>query len=143
MKLEMPKCKLTNKAHSHVLLHVFCLKFFRIYHIMSSEEALKMSQHNFFPEIKRKVMLLVIYLFNYDSSKSTLFTWHFTFSGVQFLSNKWEFFVPCNTQRLQEHPSFFLCFEMYFSIKTLLFSIMLNEIFYSVLTSVSNSHFLQ
>ena len=38
--------------------------------ITYSEEALKACQHNFF---QRKVILLVIYLFNYDSFKSTMF----------------------------------------------------------------------
>ena len=36
--------------------------------IASSEEGLKMCEYNFF---QRKVVLLVIYLFNYDSSKAT------------------------------------------------------------------------
>ena len=82
------------------------LSFSEYITITSSEEALKMCQHNFFQEIKWTVVLLAIYLFNYDSSESTLFIWHLTFSWVQLLSNKWEFFVSCNTSRLQEHPSF-------------------------------------
>ena len=65
-----------------------------------------MCEHNFFPEIKRKVVSLVIYPLNYDSSKSSLFIWHLTFSWAQLLSNKWELFVSCNTQRLRKHPSF-------------------------------------
>ena len=84
----------------------FAISFSEYTTITSFEEALKMCQHNFFQKIKRKVVLLVIYLFNYDSSKSALFIWHLTFSWVQLLSNKWEFFVSCNTSRLQEHPSF-------------------------------------
>ena len=32
-----------------------------------------MCEHNFFQEVKRKVVLLVIYLFNYHSSEFTLF----------------------------------------------------------------------
>ena len=83
----------------------FAISFSEYTTITSFEEALKMCQHNFFQKIKRKVVLLVIYLFNYDSSKSALFIWHLTFSWVQLLSNKWEFFVSCNTSRLQEHPS--------------------------------------
>ena len=75
----------------------FGLSFSEYIRITSSEEALKMCQHNFFQKIKRKVVLLVIYLFNYDSYKSTLFIWHLTFSWVQLLSNKWEFFVSCNS----------------------------------------------
>ena len=71
----------------------FGLSFSEYIRITSSEEALKMCQHNFFQKIKRKVVLLVIYLFNYDSSKSTLFIWHLTLSWAQLLSNEWEFFV--------------------------------------------------
>ena len=54
--------------------------------IASSEEGLKMCEYNFF---QRKVVLLVIYLFNYDSSKATTSCWIWlsTFSWVQFLSN--------------------------------------------------------
>ena len=72
-----------------------------------------------FWKCKWKVVLLVIYLFNYDSSKSIFFmlnygiTFSWGFSWVQFLSNKLEFFVSCNyikgykaiIQRLQEYPS--------------------------------------
>ena len=55
-----------------------------------------------FWKCKWKVVLLVIYLFNYDSSKSIFFmlnygiTFSWGFSWVQFLSNKLEFFVSCN-----------------------------------------------
>ena len=78
--------------------------------ITSSEEALKMSKHNFF---YRKVVLLVIYLLNHDSSKSTIFIWILkTFSWVQFLSNKLDSFVSRNIKFLA------LCFDMYFFIKS-------------------------
>ena len=49
----------------------FALIFSEYITITSSEEALKMCEHYFFLDIKRKVVL--IYLFNYNSSKSTLF----------------------------------------------------------------------
>ena len=55
-----------------------------------------------FWKCKWKVVLLVIYLFSYDSSKSIFFmlnygiTFSWGFSWVQFLSNKLEFFVSCN-----------------------------------------------
>ena len=61
----MPNCKLTKKAHSHILLHVFVFNFSEYITITSSEEALKMWEHNFIQEIKRKVVLPVIYLFSY------------------------------------------------------------------------------
>ena len=91
-----------------------------------------------FRKYKRKV---VIYLFNYDSFKSTFFMfwiWCLTFSWVQFLSHKLEFFVPCNI-KITRTSCFF--FDMYFFIKTYLFSIMMIIIFYSILISASNSHF--
>ena len=56
----------------------FTLIFSEYITITFSEEALKMCKHNFFKEIRRKVVLLVIYLFNYDSSKSPLFIWNLT-----------------------------------------------------------------
>ena len=49
-----------------------------------------------FGKYKPKVVLLVIYLLHYDSSKSTLFTWHLEFSWLHPLSIKLEFFVSCN-----------------------------------------------
>ena len=47
---------------------------------------MKVRKYNFF---QRKVVLLVIYLFNHDSSKSTIFVLNMTltFSWAQFLSN--------------------------------------------------------
>ena len=65
----MPNCKLTKKAHSHILFMYFALIFSEYITITSFEKALKMCKHNFSQEIKRKVVLLVIYLFNHDSSK--------------------------------------------------------------------------
>ena len=61
------------KTHSDILFMYFALIFSEYITITSSEEALKMCEHNFFQEIKRKVVSLVIYPLNYDSSKSTLF----------------------------------------------------------------------
>ena len=49
-----------------------------------------------FGKYKRKVVLLVIYLLHYDSSKSTLFIWHLEFSWLHPLSIKLKFFVSCN-----------------------------------------------
>ena len=59
------------KTHSDILFMYFALIFSEYITITSSEEALKMCEHYFFLDIKRKVVL--IYLFNYNSSKSTLF----------------------------------------------------------------------
>ena len=74
--------------------------------ITSSEEGLKVCEYNFF---QQKVVLLVIYLFNHDSSKSTTFKLNVAFdvllSEVFVKYNKLESFVSCN--RL-----FALCFGM-------------------------------
>ena len=104
-----------------------------------------------FWKCKWKVVLLVIYLFNYDSSKSIFFmlnygiTFSWGFSWVQFLSNKLEFFVSCNNikgykEKLYKDYKnilFALCFNMYFFLKKInffkkkkLFSIMVIIIFY-------------
>ena len=53
-----------------------------------------------FRKYKRKVVSLVIHLFNYSSSKSTFFMLSMEFDVLlsQFLSNKLEFFVSCNVK---------------------------------------------
>ena len=55
-----------------------------------------------FMKYKQKVVLLVIYLFNYDSSKSTFFMLSMLFdvlvlTFVLFLLYKFEFFLSCNS----------------------------------------------
>ena len=81
--------------------------------ITSSEEGLKVCEYNFF---QRKVVLLVIYLFNHDSSKSTIFMLNMAFdvllSAVFVKYSKLESFVSCNIKL------FALCFHMYFFIKS-------------------------
>ena len=65
-----------------------------------------------FRKYKRKVVLLVIYLFKYDSSKSTFFMLNMAFDvlvltfWIQFLLHKLEFFVSCNS--IIASTSFFL-----------------------------------
>ena len=77
--------------------------------ITSSKEGLKVCVYNFF---QRKVVLLAIYLFNHDSSKSTLFMLKMAFdvllSAVFVKYNKLESFISCNIKL------FALCFDMYF-----------------------------
>ena len=78
--------------------------------ITSSKEALKVREHNFF---QGKVVLLIIYLFNHDSSKSTIFMLNRTFVvllSVVFLKEM-ESFVSCNIKL------FALCFNI--SIKVM------------------------
>ena len=76
--------------------------------ITSSEEGLKVCEYNFF---QRKVVLLVIYLFNHDSSKSTIFMLNMAFdvllSAVFVKYSKLESFVSCNIK------VFALYFDMY------------------------------
>ena len=90
--------------------------------ITSSEEGLKVCEYNFF---QRKVVLLVIYLFNHDSSKSTIFMLNMAFdvllNTVFVKYSELESFVSCNIKL------FALCFDMYFFIK---FSIMVNKILF-------------
>ena len=74
----MPTFKLTKKTLSHIFIAAFCLHVLRILTTTFPEEALKVSQHNFFQKIM-KVVLLVIYLFTYDSSKSPFFMLNMAF----------------------------------------------------------------
>ena len=65
--------------------------------ITSSQEGLKVWEYNFF---QRKVILLVIYLFNHDSPKSSIFMLNVAFDillSAFFLKySKLESFVSCN-----------------------------------------------
>ena len=63
----MPACKFLFHTSSFMY---FAFSFSECITITSSEEALKVCEHGFF---QRKVVFLVIYLFNRDSSKSTIF----------------------------------------------------------------------
>ena len=47
--------------------------------ITSFKEALKVCEHDFFREYMQKVVLLVIYLVDYNSSKSTFFMMNMAF----------------------------------------------------------------
>ena len=51
----MPTCKFTKKTPSHILLHVFFFVFSECITITSSEEALKVSGHNFLQEIQARI----------------------------------------------------------------------------------------
>ena len=101
----MPTCKLTEKALSHILLHVFCLHFLRIHHDYFFQRFFEGVRAHFLTgNISR---LLVIYLFNYNSSKST-----FSMFKMQldvFLSKiNQNSCVSCNA-KLQEDLSFCSC----------------------------------
>ena len=77
----MPAWKFMKKTLSHILFHVYCFHFVisSFITITSSEKALKMCEHNFF---QRKIVLLVIYLFNHDSSKPTIFMLNMVFDVI-------------------------------------------------------------
>ena len=68
--------------------------------ITSSEEGLKVCEYNLF---QRKVILLVMYLFNHASSKPTIFMLNMAFdvhlSAVSVKCSKLESFISCNTLR--------------------------------------------
>ena len=101
------------------LFHTFSFMYFTFIYsgsitITSSEEGLKACEYNLF---QRKVVLLVIYLFNHDSSKSTIFMLNMAFdvllNAVFVIYSKLGSFVSCNNVKL-----FALCFDMYFFIKS-------------------------
>ena len=97
------------------LFHTFSFMYFAFHplpcifseciSITSSEEALKVCEHNFF---QRKVVLLIIYLFNHDSFKPTIFTIFLLNMSFEVLLSA----VSCNIKL------FALCFDRYFFIKT-------------------------
>ena len=100
----------------------------------------------YFGRYKQRVVLLVIYLFNYDSLRqlASFWMWHLRFFWVRFLSNKLEFIA---IQRLQKHFFLSLCLLVYtfwnFLMESEFFSIIVIILFYFILTSVWNSHFRQ
>ena len=93
------------------LFHTSSFMYFTF--IFSGCIKMKVRKYNFF---QRKVVLLVIYLFNHDSSKSTIFMLDMAFdillSAVFVKYSKLESFVSCNVK------PFALCFHMYFFIKS-------------------------
>ena len=109
-----------------LLLHIFCLHFLRIHHDYFFQRVFESVRAQFLSG--NLSWLLVIYLFNYNSSKSTpCWTCNWTFSWVQFLSNKLKIirFLRCKITRI----SFFLLMlcvlisvifscSVYFFIKT-------------------------
>ena len=102
----MPACKFTKKTLSHILFMYFTFIFSGYITIASSEEA---CEYDFF---QWKAVVLVIYLFNHDSSKSTIFMLNMAsdvlLSVVFVKYSKLESFVSCNVKL------FALCFDMYF-----------------------------
>ena len=105
----MPTCKFTKKLFQTSSFMSFAFIFSECMTITSSEEGLKVCMYNFF---QQKVVLLVIYLLNHDSSESTIFMVNMAFDvllcPVFVKYSKLESFVSCNIKL------FALCFDMYF-----------------------------
>ena len=82
--------------------------------ITSSEEVFKSVRAKFFSEKNEQRVLLVTYLLNYDSSKSTSFMLNMAFGFVLSTVFVKQIGIYCNTlQRLQKRSSFLsLCFDM-------------------------------
>ena len=148
----MPTCKLTTKALSLILLDILCLHFLRIHHDCFFQRVFKSVQAQF--PSGNISGLLVIYLFSYSSSKSITIPpcrrCNWTFSWVEFLSNKLKLirFLSCKITG----TSFFFAHALHFDIcDFLMFCVLFYKnlivlhlgdiISYSILTSVSNSHF--
>ena len=108
----MLTCKFTKKTLSHILLHVFYLHFLIMYQDYFFGRGFESVGAQFLSgNISGKWYNLQLTI-NYDSSKSTFFVmwiWHLTFSRVQFLSNKSEFFVSSNNINITRTSLFLLC----------------------------------
>ena len=112
----MPNCKLTKKI-SLTDPYTCILPSFS-----QNTSQWKCVSTFFFRKCRRKVVLLVFYLLDYDSPKSTFFIWHLKFSWVQFLSNKMEFFTSYNIN-VTRRSFYLLCVLIcnFFKIWTLIF----------------------
>ena len=106
----MPTFKLTKKTFTSSFMH-FTFTFSEYSRLLFPQRLWKWASTISFRKCERKVVLLVIYLFNYDSSKSTFFMLNMAFVVlfltfcVQFLLYKLKFFVSCNN--LITRTSFF------------------------------------
>ena len=110
--------RLRKKSLSHIILHVFCLNFLRTHHNYFFQRGFETVRAKFLlgnhshRKYKQNLVLLVIYLFDYNSSKSTSFMMSvaFNFVLVRFSSSKLEFIA---IQRLQKHSFFPACVFWY------------------------------
>ena len=134
MKLRDAKSLQKNSFTYPPSRNTFCLNFLRTHHDYYFPNRLwKCASKISFRKYKQKIVLLVIYLFHYDSSKSTSF----------MLNVKFDFafehgFCQVNSNLLQYKDYKNI---LHFSACVLLLPIMVIIFFYSILTSVSNSHF--
>ena len=115
MKLRDATLQVTKKTVSHILLpHSHTLTLLPSFPQNASPLFLpkrlwKCASIISFRKYNRKLVLPVIYLFHYDSSKSTFFMLNMTltFSWVQFCQiNENSLFL--GIERLQKHPSFWV-----------------------------------
>ena len=73
-------CKMLTIKFTKKSRHAFCLHFLSMHHDYFFQRGFESVRARFLSgNNKRKVMLLVIYLFNYDSSKSTFFMLNIAF----------------------------------------------------------------
>ena len=136
----MPTCKFTKKSLA-CILPSFSKNASRL---LFSEEVLKLCEQNSFRKYQQKVVLLVIYLFNYSSSESTYFTLNVAFDFITLVrssSSKLEFIAIKVTKTL------------FFSYRVFWYVVLFNKklialhhadiLCYSILKFVLNSHFRQ
>ena len=114
--------------------------------LLLPKRLLKCASKIFFSKYERKVVLLVIYLLNYDSSKSTFF--HVEYGvwlclGYGFCQADWNLlqYITKITKTFFFSQPVFWCVVLF--DKKLIFLDHGDILFYSVLTSVSNTDFQQ
>ena len=111
----MSACKFTKKTLSHILFHVFYLHLLRMYHDYFFQKGFESARVQFLSA--GSIVLLGIYLFNHDSSKSTIFMLNMAFdillSAIFVKYSKLESLVSCNVKLL-------LYFNKYFFYKQLI-----------------------
>ena len=115
----MPTCMFTKKSLSNILHHVFCLHFLRTHYDYFFRRGFQNVQVQFLSgNISKKLVLLVIYLFNCNSSKSTFFMLNMAFDVV--LSTVFVKYIGIlRFLQYKDYKNIFLvaqiaCFDMYF-----------------------------
>ena len=108
-------CKFKKNTLSHILVHVFCLHFLRTHHDYFFWRDFECVWAQFL--YKQKVVLFAVYLFNYDSRKSTWCCLEYGFCQINYNSSFFEIQIPFFLLSL----CVLICT---FLIKTWLFSIM-------------------
>ena len=105
MKLRDVNLQVFEKKPFHIFFYVFCLHDSFFWRGFESMRLQFLSRSR----IEAESSVIVIYLFNYVhlSQLSSCWIWHLTFSWVQLLSNKLEFFVSCNKKIIRTSCSVF------------------------------------